>query len=373
LNAGAGMSQLPDPRRYGSSVSGGDFAALVEKNASGNPDAQAELDAWLTGCLEESRDREIFGALRQAPSQTAYRALWDRVCLAADRHGSAADKVPITARLFALPIVMVTATRSTAVVSGALPDIDGIRVLLERHGAVGATRNFGLGNALCSAEALERWKPSDVYRWSADWSAGAPREMAPQDIAVQAGRVQVHLRFLVGAGIAPQDAPSFLETAANIGAWGLPLTRALVRQLAQPALDLLAMPRAPVGVLKAAHTGRRSELEVAFNLFVSNAVRNFRSSVGDPAVAISAHRLEAGGAEVRVSMSSPFDDTLLEGFRWPLHPLDELDGIVGMVTELLRDCRVSDMSIVAAVLPERLEQNRLFLRADEAVRFAAKH
>jgi hypothetical protein len=268
---------------------------------------------------------------------------------------------------------MVTATRSAAVVSGALPDIDEIRALLERHGAVGATRNFGLGNALCSAEALERWKPSDVYRWSADWSASAAREMVPQAIAAGPGREQVHLRFLVGAGITPQDAPSFLETAANIGAWGLPLTRVLVRQLAQPALDLLAMPRAPVSLLRAAHAGRCSELEVAFNLFVSNAVRDFRSTVGDPMVAVSAHRLEKGGTEVRVSLSSPFDDTLLEGFRWPLHPLDDLARIVGTVAELLRDCRVSDMNIVAAVLPERLESDRLFLRADEAVRFAAKH
>jgi hypothetical protein len=56
-----------------------------------------------------------------------------------------------------------------------------------------------------------------------------------------------------------------------------------------------------------------------------------------------------------------------------LHPLDDLARIVGTVAELLRDCRVSDMNIVAAVLPERLESDRLFLRADEAVRFAAKH
>jgi hypothetical protein len=368
-----GVPPLPDPRRYGTSASRDEYAALVEKSASGDADAQTELSAWLTRCLEGKRDREIFRALQQTPSQSAYRALWDLVCLAADRRGSAPDQAPITARLFAIPIVMVTATRSAAIVSGALSDIDEIRALLERHGAIGATRNFGLGNALCTAEALEGWQPSDVYRWSADWSAGAPREIAPQDIAARAGREQVHLRFLVGAGIAPRDAPSFLETAANIGTWGLPLTQALGRQLAQPGIDLLAMPRAPVSVLKAAHAGRRSELEVAFNLFVSNAVRSFRSSVGDPAVAISAHRLGNGGAEVRVSMSSPFDDTLLEGFRWPLHPLDELDGIVGTVTELLRDCRVSDMRIVAAVLPERLETGRLFLTADEAMCFPAKH
>lgn len=368
------MSPLPDPRTYGSFTADNETGRLVSGNARGDVAARSELLAWLNRCLEARRDREICDALRQAPSRSAYRALWDLVCLAADRHhGSGGDHANIAARLFAFPIVLVAGARSAATVSGALPDIDEVRTLLERHGAVGATRNFGLGNALCSAEALERLKPSDVYHWGGDWSAGAPREMAPQDIAIRAGHEQVHLRFLVGAGITPQDAPSFLETAANIGGWGLPLTRALVRQLAQPALDLLALPRPPVALLRAAHFGRCAELETAFNLFASNAVRNFRSTVGDPAAVISAHRLETGGAEVRVSLSSPFDDTLLEGFRWPLHPLDDLDHVVSAAVELLRDCRVSDVRIVAAVLPERLQSGRLFLQGSEAAALSSTH
>jgi hypothetical protein len=366
------MSQLPDPRRYGSPAANEELALLIERNARGDAAARLELLAWMNQCLEDGRDREMVDALRQAASQSAYSALWDLVCRAADRSASGTDHAAITARLIALPIVLVTAARSAAVVCGALPDIDEIRTLLERHGAVGATKNFGLSNALCSAEALERLKPGDVYRWSAEW-ASAPREIVPHAIAASAGREQVHLRFLVGAGIAPQDAPSFLETAANIGAWGLPLTRALVRQLAQPALDVLAMPRPPVGLLKAAHSGRCAELEVAFDLFVSNTVRTFRSIVGDPAVAISAHRVNGGGAELRVSMSSSLDDTLLEGFRWPLHPLDDLERITGTVSALLRDCRVSDVRMIGIVLPERLESGTLFLRADDVAQFASKH
>jgi hypothetical protein len=367
------MSPLPDPRTYGSFAADNEIGRLISGNARGDAAARSELLAWLNRCLEARRDREIFDALRQTPSRSAYRALWDLVCLAADRHGSGVDHATIAARLFAFPIVLVTGARGAATVSGALPDIDEVRTLLERHGAVGATRNFGLSNALCSADALERLKPSDVYHWGGDWSAGAPREMAPQDIAIRAGHEQVHLRFLVGAGITPQDAPSFLETAANIGGWGLPLTRALVRQLAQPALDLLALPRPPVALLRAAHFGRCAELEAAFNLFASNALRNFRSTVGDPAALISAHRLETGGAEVRVSLSSPFDDTLLEGFRWPLHPLDDLDHIVSAAVELLGDCRVRDVRVPHVVLPERLRSGRLFLRMNDIEQFAAKH
>lgn len=367
------MPQLPDPRRYGALAANDELVPLIARNGGGDAAARTELRAWLTRCLDQGNDQKILAALQVATSQSAYRALWDLICLAADCPGGGARQA-IGARVFALPVVLVTATRKAAVVPGALPDVDEIRTLLERHGAVGATRNFGLSNALCSREALERLKPSDVYGWSADWAAGAAREIPPQDIAASAGREQVHLRFLVGAGITPKDAPSFLETAANIGAWGLALTRALVRQLAQPGLDLLAMPRPPVSLLKAAHSGQRAELEVAFNLFASNALRNFRSAVGDPVVALSAHRLEGGAAEVRVSMSSPFDDTLLEGFRWPLHPLDELDRIVGVVMELLQDCRVTDVRVVEIVLPERLESGTLFLQANDAAAIlAARH
>lgn len=367
------MESLPDPRHYGSPGGDAQLAPLLARNEQGDARARAELLAWLRQCLEQGRDQDIFAALRQAPSHSAYRALWNLTCLAVDRCGSATEQQAVEARLFALPIVLIMATRKAVVISGILPEIDEIRTLLERHAAVGATRNFGLSSALCPLEALERLKPSDVYRWSTEW-AGAAREIVPLDIAAGAGREQVHLRFLVGAGIAPADAPSFLETAANIGAWGMPLTRALVRQLAQPGLDLLAVPRLPVSLLKAAHAGRCAQLEVAFNLFASNALRTFRSAVGDPVVILSAHRFEAGGAEVRVSMSSPFDDTLLEGFRWPLHPFDDLDHIVAAVTDLLRDCRVTDLRVVSVVLPERLESGALFLRADEAAMLsAARH
>ena len=130
-------------------------------------------------------------------------------------------------------------------------------------------------------------------------------------------------------------------------------------------LDLLAMPRAPASLLKAAHAGRSAQLETAFNLFASNALRNFRSSVGDPAVVISAHQLDSGAGEVRVSLSSCLDDTVLEGFRWPLHPLDDLDRVERVVCELLQECRVSDFNIPEAVLPERLESGSLFVRIKE--------
>jgi len=157
----------------------------------------------------------------------------------------------------------------------------------------------------------------------------------------------------------------------------MPLTRALARQLAQPGLDLLPLPRPPTAILKAAHAGRCAQLELAFSLFVSNTVRQFRSAVGDPAVILSAHQGEAGAAEIRISMSSAFDDTLLEGFRWPLHPLDEIGQVVSNITDLLRECRIGDVRAVEPVcFDDKAPDRPLFIRVadyDRLGRAASRH
>ena len=73
-------------------------------------------------------------------------------------------------------------------------------------------------------------------------------------MAVRPGE-EAHLRFLLGAAIAPVAAPTVVETAAQIGAWGVHLARALGAQLAVAGVELLALPRPPLGVLRAAMRG----------------------------------------------------------------------------------------------------------------------
>lgn len=354
---------LPDPRRWNEQPGDHPLLRLARASQAGDRAAQTRLPEALHECIQRGRDEEIAGALRLAPAPAVYRYLWEQVCAAAGRPLS--DAGSVVARLFAIPVVLVAGAKSKITIPGVVPDIGEIIALLETHGAVGATRNFGLSNALGSLQALERIMPGQVYVWARDFTAsGARREIAAEAIDVAPGREQVQLRFLVGAGIAAPAAPSFLETAANIGTWGMPLTRALARQFAQPGLDLLPLPRPPAAILKAAHAGRCAQLELAFSLFVSNTVRQFRSAVGDPAVVLSAHQGEAGMAEIRISMSSALDDTLLEGFRWPLHPLDDLEQIIGNVASLLRECRVDDVRTACQVIMEGgMSGDRMFLDA----------
>lgn len=347
----------PDPRRYYEGPSDNPLLMLATAGEAGLGRLRDEMLARI----RRSDDGEILEALRCAPSGAIYRRLWEMVCATSDAAHSGDGQ--IVARLFAIPLVLVAGAKTRLVVPGVVPDIDAVCALLQKHGAFGVMRNIGLGNALSPARALEGITPGSAHTWGTQMMAsGVPHELEACAVEVAAGREQVHLRFLTGAAIVPAGAAPFSEIAARIGAWGMPLTRLLSQQLAQPGLELLPVPRPPAPILKAALLGREAELGLSFNLFVSNAVRQFRASVGDPVVIVSAHQAETGGAELRVSLSSPFDDTLLEGFRWPLHPADDFERTLAGISGLLMDCRIGDVRMLANELPDRLSGGAVFVR-----------
>lgn len=328
---------MPDPRRYGAGTSGHELNDVRDA---------ADVRRRLDDLLKRGDDAEIAGALRTAPTQTAYAQLWQAVCDAANHAGNASARPDVVARIFALPLVIVTGSRRPANLPGVVPDIAAIARLFEQHGALGPARNFGLGNALCSLETIESVRPGEVYAWTRD--AGATRrELPPSAITIAQPGEHVHLRFLVGAAIAPAAEPSFVETASNIGVWGMPLTRALAAQLARPDVEVLPLARPPLDLLRAGPAGRYAQLEAAFNLFASNAVRRLRGATGDPDAIISAHDDD----DIRVALSSPFDKTTVEGFRWPLHPLDDLAAVLGSLGDMLADCRLINVRYSQTVLP----------------------
>jgi hypothetical protein len=348
------IESLPEPRVAAESVNPLLDAAVQDDGK--------RLTADIVVALTAGDDAVIRAALQGGPPPVV-RRFWQALAAAVDGGGDG-----IGLQLFAIPLVIVAGARTQLTLPGALPEIDKITALLEQQGAVGATRNFGLGNALCGAAALEALSPSALWRAGRDPAERAVADaLVPEPVAVGPGREQVHLRFLIGAGVTPQHLPSFLESASNIGTWGMPLTRELARQLAQAGLEVLPMPRPPQPLAKAAYLGRAAQLEAALSLFLSNNVRRFRMSVGDPEAVLSAHALSGGAGELRLSLSSPFDESMLEGFCWPLHPLDDLDETAQLFHRALADCRLNDAIVIPRVLPAALERNMLFVAARSAV------
>lgn len=343
-----GSAFLPDPR---------DAAAGHDplRRAALEPD-DAGLRCVLDGLLARGDDRSIRAALSGAPPAAARR-----VALALD-DAMARVRCDIGIALFAIPLLIVAGARNRTVVPGALPEVGKVSALLEQHGAIGVTRNFGLGNALSGAEALDALSPSALWRAAADSSQ---RELLaalePEPITVAGGREQVHLRFITGAGLTPRHLPSFLESASNIGTWGMALTKELARQLAQPGLEILPIPRPPQTLLTATHSGRRAQLEAALSLFLGNTLRRFRMAVGDPEAVLSAHRLDDGAGELRLSLSTPLDDSLFEGFAWPLQPQDDVAEVSQLIQATLAECRVTNLTMLDRVLPDRLPGGSVFV------------
>jgi hypothetical protein len=81
---------------------------------------------------------------------------------------------------------------------------------------------------------------------------------------------------------------------------------------------------------------------------MSNTVRRFRSALGDPSVTLSSH----ASGEVRVTLWTPLDDGMTEGFRWPLHPADDLREVERAITSMTCECRLAEADIRADILPD---------------------
>lgn len=355
------MNNLPDPRRSAASTN-----ALA--NLAADDSRRAALAVAIVDALASGDDAAIHEALRAASTPGAYRSLHDVIATAVDQAGAEAGGIAV--RYFAMPLVIVAGARRNGVIPGVINEIDALRSALEKSGAVGATRNFGLSNALCDSASLERLSPSQLYRLSGDL-APANLDLPPADIQVAAGREHVHLRFITGAGLTPRNAPSFLETASNIGAWGMAVTQELTRVLRPSGIELLPLPRPPVSLLRAPHAGRQAQLELAYSLFLSNTARDFRATVGDPSAILSAHVVADGGAEIRVSLNCTLDETLLEGYVWPLHPLDDLAEVQQLLTGMLAECRISDIRVLPRVVgAEEMTGRPPFLRVGDFDRYA---
>lgn len=330
---------LADPRRYGSGAASDPLLSL----------SGAALEHALRELALAGRDAEIRAALHAAPDRELYARTWNALCAAVEKPAPGAA---VAARVFAIPWVIVCGASAPATIACVVTDIANITGVLEANGVFGSSRSLGLGNALVSMEALEALTPSELIDWS---RTPATRDVAPAPIVLARGDEEVHVRFLLGAAIAPSHLPDIVETGANIGQWGNAALRAMAAQLATPGAQVLPLPRPPAGVYTAALAGRRAGVEAAFNLFMSNAVRRFRQVTGDPEVTLSAHH----GAELRVTLSTALDDSLVEGFRWPLHPADAIDQVERTIVSMVEECRLSEPRYISGVLPDRTSTGAL--------------
>ncbi|HXL85406.1 MAG TPA: hypothetical protein VN989_14980 [Casimicrobiaceae bacterium] len=343
-------------------------ASLAASSVSRAEEIDATLVSALAGHLQGEdawRLADLFSAARPA---AVARHIWRRL-IDGWRAASAAEGDRVVATLFALPVVIVAGATSNdssssastlggvlaGVLAGVLNEPERVTALLREHHALGGNLTFALAAPMVTADALDIPRLSTLLAWQKLSSSDGPvaRELHPTPMVVHSNQESVHLRFLIGTAIGASAVDVFADKGG--GEWIMPLAQELSRQLATTGLSVLALPRPPQAPLLALQNGRAAQREVGAQLFASNAIRRFRARVGEPSAVISAHRCAAapGGGELRLSLSSPFDPRRAEGFRCPLFPPDRVIDVATMLLDLLRDCRVTDVRVIADAQEDR--------------------
>lgn len=339
------MKSLPDPRSY-AAMPADSLARLASAAADGGialqqSNAGRALVAEVGRLLGTGREDEIRDALGRPASAEGSRALDQAIDIAL---AHAAD-ASLTLRRFAFPVVLVAGGLAPGKIPGVVPGIGELRELLALHGALGQAAHVALDDALADEAGIEALRLARLYETARNVEGGAADlQLAPSDIVLQSTDETAHLRFLFGAALTPRDAPDLAETAANIGAWGLPWTRALASRLAQPGLSLLPVPRPPLPLRQALRAGRFIWREIGFQLFLSTTLREYRARIGEPDVSVAS----IADGSVRVRLGSTLDDTSAE-FRWPLAQADDLAAVGAAIFGLLAECRLDNVQVAQAV------------------------
>ncbi len=362
------MIDIADPRVFPDH--GDDTHALLVDLARASLAAPSgahaeEIDRTLVAALVErlqSQDRQqLPDLISGSPSVEVARHLWRRLIEAWREASRPTPEQGVAANLFALPLVIVAAADASdevvggAEISGVLGGPERIAEMMRAGGALAGNQTFVLSSALTSADAIGLERLPDLLLWQRLGLDGleVQRDVPPTPVAMQPGHEGVHLRFIFGTALAAPDRDLFADP--GVSRWGLAVAQELAHQLALPGFSVLALPGAPQTPLVALQNGRSAQREVGAQLFVSNALRRLRASVGEPSAIVSSHRCPAapGGGELRLSLSSPFDPRRAEGFRCPLFVTDRVNDVAVFLVDLLRDCRVSDIRVLGGVHGDR--------------------
>jgi len=382
--------ELPDPRIFPDAASASEPARAVYALAERALSADVALEA--DACERELRIRllallqgpgtELGQLLAESPSVSVTRQVW-RVLDALLRDATRADNSALEVTMFAIPLVIVVGREAGeggegGVLPGILSPGDALAAILRDHDALAGNKTFALSNALIAAEAIDVARLPEMVAWCRLPDALAAgmtlpaRALSPAPMAYPPGHEAVHLRFIAGAAIAKPGAD--VTADVDVRKWGVPFARELTAQLTPAGASVLVLPRSPRRSLPAVAEGEAARRDVAAQIYASNALRKFRSTVGEPTAVISAHRSSdaPGGGELRLSLSSPFDAGAAEGFRCPIFALERVHEVVSMLVTLLRDCRVTDVRILDGVHADRGDGGATLMFKPQTIADAAK-
>lgn len=325
-------------------------AQVVSAPADGESESRmGQLVAEIRARLDGGRVHSVERALEYSPTVSVHRTLW-RACQKALAYRGD-DR--IVAFPFAIPVVLVTGGDAGAAIDGLLPDPGRLATAMNPGKSRPGTESLALAGVLLAASRLSlahmpAWMPSgDIAGLRGRLADGVLR--SPDPVEVRPGLEQAHLRFLPGTLIARADVAPFAGANTSVG---IEFTRELSRQLAVAGASVLALAGAATDPWRALREGLVAQRDVALQLFLSSALRSLRARAGEPSVVVSAHRIGERDGELRVSVSSRVADLPVEVSRVPLFGFERADEVLGLLRDLLRDCRVTDLTLLADAFPD---------------------
>ena len=332
------MQELPDPRLTflsGTQSLPETLRAFVDEGLGGS-NRRACVMA-IERILEDGAGEEVRSLLAWRGPPALVRTLRNCVQEAVDGPVDAA----LRTQIFAIPVVVVAGALAPAEIGMVLRDVEAVRGIFRSAGCLGPSENLVFHPGLCTEQVLGDLPPVDLYLRSRLRMEGhEPADLPAAPLCIPVPGQSVHLRFLAGATLVARGAPSFCETAGETGRWGAAFTQEIAGQLRQPGATLLPLARAPQALYQALSSGRYCREEMAFQLALSDSLREFRSRVGDPHA-----RLHACGEDcAAVELSSPWD-TEIRAHRWRLQPGDDWAKVTQGALRFLRDCRVREVRV----------------------------
>ena len=248
---------------------------------------------------------------------------------------SCEDNSQLNVVFFVMPVIFVVGGAGGGALSGVIREPDELRYFFEGKGILGHCKNFSLCPVLVDIDALKAIDLKNLLVVGEDLSqiSASLKNFDPADIAVDPKREQAHLRFICGIAISGADSPSFIESAGNVGIWGIEFSQLLVNQFKLEGVTVLGIPRSPKALVSGIVEGYRCLREIALQLFLSNALKTSRLKTGEPDVDINL----VDQQQIAIRLSSAFDDTFNQEFSLPVAPYESQSEILEFVCKFLED------------------------------------
>lgn len=338
---------LPDPREYAHVTPKNNLVIAFQAWQNAGPNEKPQAEGHVRFLLEQalaSGDEKLAGiALSLMPSAEAYRTFWHWLAQATWQHPQT-QLIP-----FVVPVVIVAANAQAVNIPGELADISWLRDVWAQHSVFNKGASYWLSNRLLSPAAVQEITPTTAYAWSClnqpvhdGWPLlppAAPMNRVQQEAA--------YLRFI--PGLLAAEAGVSWQTSA--GAWGRLASQQLSGFMGATGATALALPRAPQPLLAGLEDGRQAQQQIASQLFLGNAIRQFREQGRTPAAVLAMH----DNHELRVCLDDGESQLV---YSRAIEALDDIQSVEQELVMFLQECQLQQVHVISTLQPDLIGGER---------------